>query len=348
MKEKIRFEKHIQRSIFNNPIVNNKPDTQEVEIRRDPLTGFQSVFNPRLKDKVKVIFGPTDIALIDRLARESEPKCFLCGDKWKETTPTYVEGLIPEGRIKMGEAVLFPNLFPVAQVHAVIRVGSEHYLPLNNFKASCILEAFQASLEFTRALARVGAGAHFLTINGNYLGPAGASIAHPHFQILGGDLPFTYLEQLLELSRRYSLENKSCYWVDLIEKEKEIGARYIGEKGPVSWITSFSPQGTNEVLGILTGKRNFLEMEEEDLKGLADGLSRVLKGYDTMGHSTFNFTIYSGPLNMEEDAFRCFIRIISRQNVYENYRTDDYYLQKLLRNEVIITPPEELASMIWK
>ncbi|MCP4762021.1 MAG: hypothetical protein GY870_09570, partial [archaeon] len=61
MKEKISFEKHVQRSIFNNPIVDNKPDTQEVEIRRDPLAGFQSVFNPRLKDKVKVIFGPTDI-----------------------------------------------------------------------------------------------------------------------------------------------------------------------------------------------------------------------------------------------------------------------------------------------
>jgi hypothetical protein len=38
------------------------------------------------------------------------------------------------------------------------------------------------------------------------------------------------------------------------------------------------------------------------------------------------------------------MRIISRQNVYENYRTDDYFLQKLLRNELILTTPEALAK----
>ncbi len=347
MREKIRFEKHTQKSTFHNSMMENRLDTQEIEIRRDPLTGFQSAFNPRLKDKAKVIFGPSDAALIEKLARESESNCFLCKDKWKKTTPTYPEELIPEGRIQVGEAVLFPNLFSVAQVHAVIRVGHRHYLPLSDFDASCILEAFQTSLEFARALTRADVGADFLTVNGNYLGPAGASIAHPHFQVLGGDLPFTYLERLFQLGRQYYEKNKSCYWIDLVEKEKQIGERYIGETGSVSWIASFSPQGTNEVLGMLTDKRNFLEMDEGDIDGLARGLSRVLKGYAAMGHSTFNFSIYSGSLSKKDDSFRCFIRIITRQNVYENYRTDDYYLQKLLRNEIIITPPEVLASTIW-
>ena len=72
----------------------------------------------------------------------------------------------------------------------------------------------------------------------------------------------------------------------------------------------------------------------------------MLKGYDSMGLSTFNFSIYSGPLNKEDDGFRCFLRVISRQNVYENYRTDDYFLQKLLRNELIIKAPEALASLL--
>ena len=47
---------------------------------------------------------------------------------------------------------------------------------------------------------------------------------------------------------------------------------------------------------------------------------------------------------MEE--WRCFLRVISRQNVCENYRADDYFLQKLLRNEIILTPPEILASTL--
>ena len=65
-----------------------------------------------------------------------------------------------------------------------------------------------------------------------------------------------------------------------------------------------------------------------------------------MGVSTFNFTLYSGPLGAHDEAFRCFLRVISRQNVYENYRTDDYFLQKLLRNELILTPPETLAASL--
>ena len=346
MSEKIRFEKHVQKSTFHNPMMGNNLDTQELEIRRDPLTGHRSIFNPRLEDKVAVFFGPSDLALIERLARESEPRCFLCADRWKVTTPTYPDDLVPGGRVQKGEAVLFPNLFPVYQVHAVIRVGGTHYLPLNEFKASMIQEAFLASWEFTRKLFRADPSVRFLTLNGNYLGPAGASIPHPHFQVVGGDIPFNFLESLLARSSEYFAKWSSCYWTDLVVREKDLGGRYIGRTGAVDWITSYSPQGTNEVLGILTGKRDFLEMDEKDFMGLAEGFSAVLRGYHSLGISTFNFAIFSGPLGAPDEAFRCHMRIISRQNVYENYRTDDYFLQKLLRNELILNTPESLASKL--
>jgi len=344
MTQGIRFEKHVQKSTFHNPMLGNELDTQEITIRKDPLTGHQSVFNPSLEDKVAVFFGPTDQALIDRLAHESQERCFLCGENWKLATPTYPKELVPDGRIRVGEAVLFPNLFPVAHVHAVIRVGDKHYVRLGDFNPGMILEAFQVSSEFVKALSKGEPDVRYITINGNYLHPAGASIPHPHFQIAGADLPFTYMEGLFDQSRRYHQEQGSCYWSDIVKVEKELGERYIGETGPARWIASFSPQGTNEILGILPERRDFLEMDDEDLKGLADGLSCILKGYDSMGVSTFNFAVYSGPLGEQDDSLRCYIRIISRQNVYENYRTDDYFLQKLLRNELILTPPEMLAT----
>lgn len=344
MKRAIRFEKHVQKSTFHNPMRGNELDIQEITIRRDPLTGAQSAFNPSLEDKVAVFFGPSDQALIERLAQESQGRCFLCGDAWKLATPTYPKELVPEGRIQVGEAVLFPNLFPVAQVHAVIRVGDKHYIRLADFEPGMILEAFQVSSAFVKALSKDEPDVRHIAINGNYLHPAGASIPHPHFQLVGADLPFTYMESVWVHSRRYRQEQGSCYWSDLVDVEKELGERYIGETGPVCWIASFSPQGTNEILGILPERRDFLEMNEEDLEGLARGLSCVLKGYDSMGISTFNFAVYSGPLGKQDDSLRCTLRIISRQNVYENYRTDDYFLQKLLRNELILTPPEILAT----
>ncbi len=348
MKDKIQFVKHSQKSVLHNPMMDGALDTQTIEIRRDPLTGAMSMFSDRLQDKVKVFFGDSDYNLIEKLAENSKKNCFLCGDKWKTITPTYPESIIPEGRVKVGEAVLFPNLFPVSQVHAVIRVGDKHYLPLKDFDAKRIAEAFQASLQFAKAIKAVDDTVDYLTINGNYLGPGGASIAHPHFQVVGGDTPYTYMENLFGHCKRYTDETSNSYFADLVEIEKEAGDRYVGNTGSVDWLTTFSPQGTNEVCGIITQKSDFLALTDEDIIGFADGLSRVLKGYDKMGISTFNFTIYSGMLGKQDDSFRCFIRVISRQNVYENYRADDYFLQKLLRNELILTPPEVLASDLNK
>lgn len=344
MAGKIEFVKHTQKSTLHNPMMNNELDTQELEIRKDPLTGAQSVFNPRLEDKVAMFYGKSDAALIEKMAKESESRCFLCGDRWKAMTPTYPADLVPSGRIQIGEAVLFPNIFPAAQVHAVIRVGDRHYVPLAEFDPLPVAEALRASLQLTKELSGKDKTVRYMTINANYLGPAGASIAHPHFQIVGGDLPFSYLESILALSRQYFDANKSCFWSDLAEAERKTGERYIGATGSVEWITAFSPQGTNEIIGVLPERTRFGEMDERDVKGLAGGIVKVLHGYDDMGISTFNLAVYSGPLGERDEAIRCFVRIISRQNVYENYRTDDYFLQKLLRNELILTPPEMLAK----
>ncbi len=346
MKEKIRFEKHIQKSTFNNPLLGGSPDTQVLEIRRDPLTARQSIFNPSLEDKANILFGKSDPVLIERLARESESKCFLCGDRWKQTTPTYPETVVPGGRVQVGESVLFPNLFPISQVHAVIRVGSRHSIPLEDFSPALVQEALHAAREFITAFFRTDRTVRYFTVNGNYLGPAGASIPHPHFQVLGSDIPFTHLEELLDRGARYRNENGTTYWMDLLEKERELEARFIANTGGISWLTSFSPQGTNEVLGIFPEKRDFTELGDRDISDLASGLSAVLRGYGSLGISTFNFSLYSGPLAGADDTFRCILRIISRQNLYENYRTDDYFLQKLLRNEIIIRTPESLASAL--
>ena len=343
MKAKIEFIKHYQKSDFHNPMMNNDLDTQELEIRKDPLTGAQSVFNARLEDKVATFYGASDTTLIKKMAKESESRCFLCEDRWKTMTPTYPEDLVPGGRISVGEAVLFPNIFPAAQIHAVIRVGRKHYVPLAEFDTKTVADALQASLKLTQYLSN-DESIQYLTINGNYLGPAGASIAHPHFQVVGGDLPFTYLALVFNQSKAYYTSNQTCFWSDLVTVEKNSGERYIGASGSVEWLTVFSPQGTNEIIGVLPERMHFLEMDEKDVHGLASGMVNVLRGYAAMGLSTFNFAFYSGPLGHPDPSFRCFIRIISRQNVYENYRTDDYFLQKLLRNELILVRPEVLAE----
>ena len=91
---------------------------------------------------------------------------------------------------------------------------------------------------------------------------------------------------------------------------------------------------------------DFAELTLSDLKDLSYGISRVLAFYETLGHLSFNYAVYSIKRDRSSEGFRCLIKIISRQNLYPNYRNDDYFLQKLLQAELIITPPEELATQL--
>ena len=84
-----------------------------------------------------------------------------------------------------------------------------------------------------------------------------------------------------------------------------------------------------------------------DLRDLSDGIARVLALYEELGHLSFNFTLYSAR-GGETVGFRSVFKIVNRQNLYPNYRNDDYFLQKMLATDLVLNLPEELAGMAKK
>ncbi len=342
----IQFESWEQHARFHNPLKGGELDAQRIEVRRDPLTGHQSIFNEGLEDKVSILFPETDYGYLEKRAEETLGSCFLCDGRWRTTTPRYDSELIAEGRLVKGEAVLFPNLFPLSAWHAVVMVGNRHFRTLDDFPVSLLRDAFSVSLELIRRCHKAEPGIGYFTINANFLSPAGASVFHPHLQILGSPRPGTHHTLLLEQSTNYRRESGSCYWHDLVEKERELGLRRLGSLGSSEWFTAFSPVGANEVNAVWPDRGHFLEWGDEDIEAMAQGVSRALRAYHAMKFSTFNFSCFSGALGRVSPEFRCFLRLINRQNVTPHYRTDDYYFQKLLKNEIIVKRPEALASFM--
>ena len=88
------------------------------------------------------------------------------------------------------------------------------------------------------------------------------------------------------------------------------------------------------------------DLSEDDINSLSSGISRVLSHYEKLGHLSYNYALYSVRNEQGDGSFRSLLKIITRQNLYPNYRNDDYFLQKLLQSELIITPPEELAEQL--
>jgi galactose-1-phosphate uridylyltransferase len=339
----IRFEKTERTVKFLNPLRNFEMESHALEVRRDPLLGTTSVYNPNLKDKAKAFFGENDPELLKRLVEESEKACIFCGDQPEKGSPKYPAELLPEGRIKEGEAILFANLFPLAQYHPVVSLCKAHFLRLAEFSPGLLCNGFRASLSFLRAVYAHDSGAVYASVNANYLYPAGASLVHPHLQMLVSPVAYSFQARLEEAARAYYEKTRSSYFTDLAAEEQKRAERYIAQKGNWHWLSAFSPGGTNEIIAIHDHAADFGMLSDEDLRDLSSGVSKTLAYYEALGHLSFNYSLYSKKAG-EKDGLRCLFRIITRQNLYANYRNDDYFLQKMLNAELIITPPEELAE----
>lgn len=343
---RVSFKACRQVSEFHSPMKDFELDRQKMEVRFDPLTGHQSILSDGLKDKISTLFPETDYAYLDQRFDETKDHCFMCEGRWRRMSPRYPENLLPGGRLEKGETVLFPNLFPVAPYHAVVMTGEKHGRTLDDFSSALLFDAFSVSVEFIRRCFRYDPTARFFTINVNFMPPAGASVVHPHVQVIGSPVAMTHHALLLERSLAFQADTGSCYWLDLVETERETGERWLGEIGPCRWFTAFSPTGVNEVNAVWPNRSNFLEWDDGDIEAMAEGVHRALLTYHELKFSTFNLSCFSGPLGVAAPEFRCFLRMINRQNMTRHYRTDDYFLQKLLKNELIIHPPEHLASLM--
>ena len=340
---KIEFQKTTGKATLHNPLKNFELEHQMIENRLDPLTGHPTVV--RTGRKFWQHQYTTDEKLLAEIAAQTREKCFFCPERVNKYTPRYPEEFIKSGRIIIGEACLFPNLFPQKEDSAVAVISQQHFIPLDQFQPELLHNAFKACALYLKRLYEFK-GSRYCHIGFNYLFPAGSSIPHPHLQIIGGPQPDFLLMNLLKGSEKYSSECQSCYWDDLVDTEKELGERYVGRTGKVEWLTPFAATREDEVHGTVQGKSNFLEFDDEDWFSLADGISRAFRFYKDKGLSSCNFAIYSAPLGQKLSHFRAGIRIVSRSSVKPQPINDVWFSQNILYDGLVTEPPEETASAL--
>jgi hypothetical protein len=340
----LAFESRTSTVSLLNPFAGFAPEEHRVEVRRDPLLGDTSVAHPLLREKAG-FFGTNDPELLRRLVEESAGACIFCGPRVLEKTARYPEDLVPGGRIAVGEATLLPNLFPLAAFHPIVVLSRAHFLRLGEFTPALLADGFTAAQRFLHAAYGADATAVFTAVNANYLFPAGASIVHPHLQMLVSPLPYTHQARLLAASGAYHAANGSSCFDDLVREERRLDRRYIARRGAWHWLAAYAPQGSNEIQAIHETEGDFGALGEADLRDLAGGVSAVLACYEGLGHLSFNYALLSVRRGAAAPGWRCAFRIVTRQNLSAAYRNDDYFLQKLLQAEIIVTLPEELAPL---
>jgi galactose-1-phosphate uridylyltransferase len=343
---KITFDRTESDFRILNPFKDFVDEVHRVEVRKDPLLKDTSVYNPYLRDKVKAFFGENDQELLRKLVEDGAKNCIFCPEKVGTVTAKYPPDVLPEGRITRGEATLFANVFSVGKYHPVVALSKAHFLKLSEFSPEIIANGFLAAQDFLKIISRRDPSAAYTTINANYLFPAGASLVHPHLQMLVTPEAYTYHGRMLDACRQYHEKNGSSYFADLIAEERKQSVRYVAQRGGWHWLAAFSPLGSNEFLAVHEQESDFGDLPESEIQLLALGISKVLVLYENLGHLSFNYSLFSVRSGTPAPGFRCVLTMVNRQNLYPNYRSDDYFLQKLLQTELILNLPEDLAERL--
>ncbi|MFW6125974.1 MAG: hypothetical protein ACOC58_02600, partial [Chloroflexota bacterium] len=177
----------------------------------------------------------------------------------------------------------------------------------------------------------------------NYLPPSGASIIHPHVQIVIDRDPTPGLATLFQRSNEYRSTHESSYWHDLVREEKTRWERFIGENDSVYVIASYAPRGNRDIQFVFRRTANLADLNEEQAKGFADAVIRILKCYKEMGVNSFNLVTYSGPTGENPDHYLLNARIVSRPWFQPWYTADCGFMERFFDGWVIETLPEDVA-----
>jgi len=253
--------------------------------------------------------------------------------------------LIAEGRIRLGKAVVVPNIMAYATHSAVgIYDPERHFLDLDDLTPSIAGDALCAMVRHARAVRRLDPTAVWSSISANHLPPAGASLVHPHLQSAHDACGLTGQRFLVAQSRAWQ-EQHGNYWAALVEQESG-GPRWVGGTGRVAWLTPFAPSGFHEVWGVVTGVSDVTELTEQDSQALGQGLSRVLAAFRAWNLTSFNFGVIGGGPRAREDGHQVVLKVVSRSNPEPMYRSDATYFERIYGEALIDLSPEDVADSV--
>ena len=336
----MKFEAIERNSVILDPSNNMQRKTIPSEIRKDPLTGKTSRichFRPLKWEKPD----------LDQLIAGTEKTCPFCPDKVMKITPCFPEDIVPEGRLVLNDKVLFPNIAPYDILGAVATLGARHYIPMTDFETERLADGFRLAIKFFRHIDSINhPESVYHIVSWNYMPASGSSVIHPHYQVFATAYAPNQLRTELQAAERYMKKTGTNYWDDLVKAEKTAEDRFLGRIGRTNWMTVFAPLGVaGDVVAVVDDTSSTLDLTDDDLTDLANGLNNLMAAYDRIGIYNFNVSFYPGAAG---DDFTRFHLVFSPRTYFnEALGTPDVAALRNLGNEgVCMAFPEDINKML--
>ena len=236
------------------------------------------------------------------------------GPGWRvRGVPNRYPALRIEGELQAEGGPLFERMDAVG-AHEVIVETPEHDTHLGLLPGDQVVEVLRAYRERYVDLDQ-DPRFQYATLFRNHGRTAGASLAHPHSQLIALPVIPRRAEEELEVARRYFVEHARCLYCDVVSAELQRGERVVYENDVFLAYEPYASRFPFETW-ILPKfhQASFGRLEDEELQELADALRATLyKLHAALDNPPYNFIVHSAPyVPLPEHLYHWHIEIMPR------------------------------------
>lgn len=234
--------------------------------------------------------------------------------------PNKFPALLPYPRLnKKIEGGLYQKMNAVG-FHEVV-ITRDHQKQLAQFSLAQTKEVFDVYQERYLTLMKEKF-VNYISIFHNHGVEAGASVAHPHSQIITTPLIDSDLRKALLNSEKYFKQKKKCVYCQMNKWEKKTKRRVVFENKDFLAICPFASKSAFEV--IISPKRHlpyFEKITEDEKWQLAEAFQAALnKLYRALNDPPYNFYLHTSPCDGEKyDCYHWHWTILPKTAIWAGF-----------------------------
>jgi UDPglucose--hexose-1-phosphate uridylyltransferase len=325
------------------------------ELRRDPVTGRWVIIST---DRQK---RPNDFR-VEHVTTIGREQCPFCPGREAMTPPEVLSYRQNGGAPNTAgwQLRVVPNKFPALQVEGTLdREGEGMFDRMNGIGAhEVIIEtpdhdrpfAVMSEPEIERVLwayrerildLKKDLRLKHLLIFKNHGGAAGATLDHPHSQLIALPIVPEFVREELDGARQHFAAKERCVFCDMVQQELRDGRRIVQENADVVALAPYAPRFAFEtwLLPKTHGSR-FEQTPRHVSESLARLLKSVLQRLDRALESPpWNLVLHTAPAAEEGDAYHWHVEIMPRLTRVAGFEWGTgFYINP--------TAPEEAAKVL--
>jgi UDPglucose--hexose-1-phosphate uridylyltransferase len=257
------------------------------ELRKDPVVGRWVIISTERGRR------PSDFRI--EPVRALGGNCVFCPGNESKTPPEILAARSADELEPSGEG-LYDRMNGVG-AHEVVIESPEHTASLATLPESAVADVLMAYRERVIDLKKDPRFEYVLVFK-NHGAAAGASLEHPHSQLIATPIiPIMVLEELKGAAEYYEMKER-CVWCDIVRQERRSRHRLIVEANGFVALAPFAPRFPFETWILPTRHRSaFDDNGVDELRGLAGVLGDFLRRLDrVLQHPPFNFVLHTAPL----------------------------------------------------